>query len=103
MKLTHNNRTAEYSYKAKPQVAVRVTSLIRDIYGKQGYKITSESVDGDTHLVALTNMKWKPVPKYVQNDVPILVRGVLLGYDLGFLDGMVQTSARLGQLSGDEG
>lgn len=94
IKLTHNKRTMEYGYRAKPQTARRVASLIRDIYGKEGYKVTTEEVGDDTHLIALTNMKWKPVPKYVQNDVPLLVRGVLLGYDLGFLDGMVQTSKR---------
>lgn len=94
MKLTHNNRTAEYKYKAKPQVAKRVASLLREVYGQLGYKVTTETLEDDTHLVALTNMKWKPVPKGVQNDVPILVKGVTLGYDLGFLDGIVQSSER---------
>lgn len=89
VELKHNKRTAEFTYRAKPELAPKVASMLRGLYGNKGYKVTSESVSEDTHIVAVTCTKWHAISKRMQADVPCYITGLIIGYDMGFLDSLL--------------
>lgn len=92
MRLTHNGRTAEYSYKATDEMGRRVGDMLRDRYGRKGFRVTTEHGTDGTQMVALSNLKWKPVPLYVRQEVPAAIDGYLVGFRQGHLYGMVSSN-----------